>query len=143
MAKDHRVTLKRRHAYRTTLNRIKTIKTPGNKTHKFIVFFALLRIGAPLVVLGKVLSCRHLAHSYSLFFLIIEILRRYYCYVPSKKILIIRLPFYFNTQTFAGGRHTAQYLSKARKGAICGDCHVALPGVSDCFILFLFYFNIF
>lgn len=29
MAKDHRVTLTRRHAYRTTLNRVKTIRTPG------------------------------------------------------------------------------------------------------------------
>ena len=29
MAKDHRVTLTKRHAYRTISNRIKTIKTPG------------------------------------------------------------------------------------------------------------------
>jgi len=29
MARDHRVTLKRRHAYRTNTNRVKTIKTPG------------------------------------------------------------------------------------------------------------------
>lgn len=31
MAKDHRVTLKRRHAYRTNSNRVKTIRTPGGK----------------------------------------------------------------------------------------------------------------
>ena len=37
MAKDHRVTLTRRHAYRTTLNRIKTIKTPGMLLLVFIV----------------------------------------------------------------------------------------------------------
>lgn len=29
MAGDHRVTLRKRHAYRTNTNRIKTIKTPG------------------------------------------------------------------------------------------------------------------
>ena len=29
MVKDHRVTLTRRHAYRTKSNRVKTIKTPG------------------------------------------------------------------------------------------------------------------
>mmetsp|Transcript_21770 Transcript_21770/g.29967 ORF Transcript_21770/g.29967 Transcript_21770/m.29967 type:complete len:119 (+) Transcript_21770:52-408(+) len=56
MTNDHRVTLKRRHAYRTTLNRIKTIKTPG-------------------------------------------------------------------------GKHTAQYISKVRKGPICGDCHSPLAGI--------------
>jgi len=31
MAGDHRVTLKKRHAYRTNTNRVKTIKTPGGK----------------------------------------------------------------------------------------------------------------
>ncbi|KAJ1394928.1 ribosomal protein L34 [Ochromonadaceae sp. CCMP2298] len=31
MGKDHRVTLTRRHAYRTNTNRVKTIKTPGGK----------------------------------------------------------------------------------------------------------------
>eukprot|EP01038_Epipyxis_sp_PR26KG_P010094 gene10094-13566_t len=56
MGKDHRVTLTRRHAYRTTLNRIKTIKTPG-------------------------------------------------------------------------GKHAAQYISKSRRGPICGDCHLQLPGI--------------
>lgn len=29
MGKDHRVTLQRRHAYRTKTNKVKTIKTPG------------------------------------------------------------------------------------------------------------------
>ncbi|RYH01511.1 hypothetical protein EON65_48270 [archaeon] len=29
MAGDHRVTLRRRHAYRTLNNRIKTVRTPG------------------------------------------------------------------------------------------------------------------
>lgn len=29
MVNDHRVTLTRRHAYRTKSNRVKTIKTPG------------------------------------------------------------------------------------------------------------------
>jgi large subunit ribosomal protein L34e len=29
--KDHRVTLTRRHAYRTATNRVKTIKTPGGR----------------------------------------------------------------------------------------------------------------
>mmetsp|Transcript_23615 Transcript_23615/g.18065 ORF Transcript_23615/g.18065 Transcript_23615/m.18065 type:complete len:117 (-) Transcript_23615:35-385(-) len=31
MARDHRVTLRRRHAYRTSSNRIKTILTPGGR----------------------------------------------------------------------------------------------------------------
>jgi large subunit ribosomal protein L34e len=63
MGKDHRVTLQRRHAYRTLRNRVKTIKTPG-------------------------------------------------------------------------GRHTAQYISKSRRGATCGDCGISLPGVS----LYIDYF---
>ena len=29
----------------------------------------------------------------------------------------------------SGGRHVAQYLSKARRGAICGDCRTPLPGI--------------
>ena len=29
MGADHRVTLKRRHAYRTLTNKVKTVKTPG------------------------------------------------------------------------------------------------------------------
>lgn len=29
MARDHRVTLTRRHAYRTLSNRVKTIRAPG------------------------------------------------------------------------------------------------------------------
>jgi ribosomal protein L34E len=29
MTKEHRVTLTRRHAYRTLSNRVKTIRTPG------------------------------------------------------------------------------------------------------------------
>lgn len=53
---DHRITLTRRHAYRTTNNRVKSIRAPG-------------------------------------------------------------------------GRHIAQYLSKHRKGAVCGDCQVSLPGI--------------
>jgi hypothetical protein len=57
MGKDHRVTLSRRHAYRTLNNRVKTIKTPG-------------------------------------------------------------------------GRFTSQLIKKTRKGAMCGDCGIALPGVS-------------
>ena len=35
MVKDHRVTLTRRHAYRTKSNRVKTIKTPGTRTSSF------------------------------------------------------------------------------------------------------------
>ena len=31
MPGDHRVTLKRRHAYRTATNKVKTVKTPGIK----------------------------------------------------------------------------------------------------------------
>jgi len=31
MAGDHRVTLTRRHAYRTATNRVKTVKTPGGR----------------------------------------------------------------------------------------------------------------
>lgn len=57
MGKDHRVTLSRRHAYRTLSNRVKTIKTPG-------------------------------------------------------------------------GRFTSQLIKKSRKGVMCGDCGIALPGVS-------------
>eukprot|EP00602_Paraphysomonas_sp_CaronLab_P008286 CAMPEP_0185021196 /NCGR_PEP_ID=MMETSP1103-20130426/3874_1 /TAXON_ID=36769 /ORGANISM="Paraphysomonas bandaiensis, Strain Caron Lab Isolate" /LENGTH=118 /DNA_ID=CAMNT_0027552573 /DNA_START=82 /DNA_END=438 /DNA_ORIENTATION=+ len=56
MGKDHRVTLKSRHAYRTLSNRVKTIKTPG-------------------------------------------------------------------------GRYTSQLIAKARKGPICGDCGISLPGI--------------
>eukprot|EP01040_Poterioochromonas_malhamensis_P016573 gene16573-18851_t len=56
MAGDHRVTLRRRHAYRTAHNRVKTILTPG-------------------------------------------------------------------------GRHVAQYIKKAKKGVICGDCHKPLAGI--------------
>ena len=56
MGADHRITLTRRHAYRTVSNRVKTIKTPG-------------------------------------------------------------------------GRYAAQYIKKSRKGARCGDCKCALPGV--------------
>ena len=57
MGKDHRVTLTRRHAYRTLSNRVKTVKTPG-------------------------------------------------------------------------GRFAAQLIKKNRKGAVCGDCGISLPGVS-------------
>ncbi len=56
MAGDHRVTLRRRHAYRTASNRVKTVLTPG-------------------------------------------------------------------------GRHVAQYISKSKKGVICGDCHLPLAGI--------------
>eukprot|EP00598_Pedospumella_elongata_P001876 CAMPEP_0184976378 /NCGR_PEP_ID=MMETSP1098-20130426/7347_1 /TAXON_ID=89044 /ORGANISM="Spumella elongata, Strain CCAP 955/1" /LENGTH=117 /DNA_ID=CAMNT_0027499241 /DNA_START=94 /DNA_END=447 /DNA_ORIENTATION=+ len=56
MAGDHRVTLHKRHAFRTNTNRVKTILTPG-------------------------------------------------------------------------GRHTAQYIAKARKGPKCGDCKISLPGI--------------
>lgn len=28
-----------------------------------------------------------------------------------------------------GGHHVAQYLSKQRKGVICGDCHTPLAGI--------------
>ena len=28
-----------------------------------------------------------------------------------------------------GGRHAGQYIKKARKGAMCGDCHCVLPGI--------------
>mmetsp|Transcript_31011 Transcript_31011/g.78059 ORF Transcript_31011/g.78059 Transcript_31011/m.78059 type:complete len:118 (+) Transcript_31011:53-406(+) len=56
MAGDHRVTLTRRHAFRTSTNKVKTIRTPG-------------------------------------------------------------------------GRHAAQYITKARKGARCGDCKICLPGI--------------
>mmetsp|Transcript_21571 Transcript_21571/g.20857 ORF Transcript_21571/g.20857 Transcript_21571/m.20857 type:complete len:118 (-) Transcript_21571:70-423(-) len=56
MVNDHRVTLTRRHAYRTKSNRVKTIKTPG-------------------------------------------------------------------------GRYAVQYISKMRKGVLCGDCHIPLPGI--------------
>ena len=31
MAGDHRVTLRRRHAYRTATNRVKTVLTPGGR----------------------------------------------------------------------------------------------------------------
>lgn len=53
---DHRVTLRRRHAYRTASNKVKTVLTPG-------------------------------------------------------------------------GKHVAQYIKKAKKGVICGDCHIVLPGI--------------
>mmetsp|Transcript_281 Transcript_281/g.264 ORF Transcript_281/g.264 Transcript_281/m.264 type:complete len:120 (+) Transcript_281:67-426(+) len=56
MPADHRITLKRRHAYRTRTNKVKTIKTPG-------------------------------------------------------------------------GKYTAQYLKKTRKGCLCGDCGISLPGI--------------
>ena len=64
MGADHRVTLTRRHAYRTASNRVKTIKTPG-------------------------------------------------------------------------GRYAAQYIKKSRKGAQCGDCKCALPGVRRIFSVLL------
>ena len=41
MGKDHRVTLNRRHAYRTISNKVKTIRTPGlyiNFSFIFIYF---------------------------------------------------------------------------------------------------------
>jgi large subunit ribosomal protein L34e len=56
MANDHRITLTRRHAYRTRSNRVKTIRAPG-------------------------------------------------------------------------GRHIAQYIDKHRKGSVCGDCEIVLPGI--------------
>jgi ribosomal protein L34E len=31
-----------------------------------------------------------------------------------------------------GGKYVAQYISKTRKGPICGDCKISLPGVSYC-----------
>ena len=34
MAKDHRITRTRRHAYRTKTNKVKTIRTPGNSMIK-------------------------------------------------------------------------------------------------------------
>jgi hypothetical protein len=33
-----------------------------------------------------------------------------------------------------GGRYAAQYIGKARKGVMCGDCNTKLPGVSTCHI---------
>lgn len=30
---------------------------------------------------------------------------------------------------FIGGKYAAQYIKKARKGPICGDCKNPLPGV--------------
>jgi ribosomal protein L34E len=36
-----------------------------------------------------------------------------------------------------GGKYACQYLSKNRKGALCGDCHVPLPGVSHAGVLLL------
>eukprot|EP01041_Mallomonas_annulata_P000280 gene280-504_t len=56
MPGDHRVTLTRRHAYRTSSNKVKTVKTPG-------------------------------------------------------------------------GGYSAHYLKKVRKGAVCGDCQICLPGI--------------
>jgi len=56
MANDHRITLTRRHAYRTRSNRVKTITAPS-------------------------------------------------------------------------GRHIAQYMDKKRKGSVCGDCDIVLPGI--------------
>jgi large subunit ribosomal protein L34e len=32
-------------------------------------------------------------------------------------------------RSLIGGRHAAQYIKKARKGVICGDCHEPLPGI--------------
>jgi hypothetical protein len=51
MAGDHRVTLRRRHAYRTNSNRVKTILTPGRleetscleNTDRSFFFSALIR----------------------------------------------------------------------------------------------------
>ena len=76
MPGDHRVTLRRRHAYRTSRNRVKTILTPGTKTSKWTCFI---------------------------------------------RVLIYIFPL--------GGKYAAQYIKKANKGVICGDCHLSLPGI--------------
>lgn len=38
-----------------------------------------------------------------------------------------------------GGRYAVQYISKMRKGVLCGDCHIPLPGVS---LLYLKWWNV-
>ena len=35
----------------------------------------------------------------------------------------------FNVISTLGGRFAAQYVKKARTGAICGDCKLSLPGI--------------
>jgi transposase len=38
-----------------------------------------------------------------------------------------------------GGRYAVQYIYKMRKGVLCGDCHIPLPGVS---LLYLNLWNV-
>ena len=45
----------------------------------------------------------------------------------GKRLINDRNIFYHLT----GGRYAVQYISKMRKGVICGDCHLSLPGVSS------------
>lgn len=42
MGKDHRVTLHRRHAFRTLSNKVKTIRTPGTIFPILVIFFDLM-----------------------------------------------------------------------------------------------------
>ena len=46
---------------------------------------------------------------------------RRHCYrTNSNKLKTIRTP---------GGRYAGQYMKKSRKGAVCGDCKISLPGI--------------
>ena len=46
--------------------------------------------------------------------------RRHAYRTNTNKVATIKTP---------GGRHTSQYLEKHRRGALCGDCKVSLPGI--------------
>ena len=37
--------------------------------------------------------------------------------------------FYIPFLEFTGGRYAGQYMKKSRKGAVCGDCKISLPGI--------------
>ena len=43
----------------------------------------------------------------------------------------------------AGGRYASQYIKKARKGVICGDCKEPLAGVSPKLVTFVTYIYIY
>ena len=40
-----------------------------------------------------------------------------------------------------GGRHAAQYMKKMRKGVLCGDCKISLPGVILKYIQYVYLFT--
>ena len=57
-----------------------------------------------------------------LFLTELKLLELQVCYAPLSLSIVFK--------SSLGGRYSAQLIAKSRKGAICGDCGISLPGVS-------------